>query len=827
MVLIGGTVALVALIGLGLIFIPSRQVKPETSESQLASNSDPSKTTTKQSTGDLKRTAEKEALDWLFSVGATVSVGTTGSLQPVKSTEEAMSFQHPVVSVVLDQRPISDQDLVHLVALPEIESLSLFQCAIGDRGLIQIGRLLKLRSIELGGTKVTDYGLKALLACSNLWGLYLSGTQVTADALETVAEFPNLTRLIWEGLPVSPQSLKHLQRLKKLNELILGSSPQLTDDCAQSIALISSIEILTASQTQIGPSGLKNLATMPDLRSLNLDGSSNIGDECGVEFVHLPALGNLSIRGTPFGDRGLEDLLKTSDLKFLSLSGTRVSANSFPALSRARQLVAIDLAETSLSADEMRRLAAAMPWCQISSSFGVHTPTNSDAGSSVLALEFNGKTSCIELPLIPFDSQGPMTIEAWFLAWPKSAMDVDNPDASLESVCSFLDPASMRSIQFTIDPPNRGLRFGAGDGKRNRTSFCAFPMDASNDLFGKRHHAAFVRDGDDVRIYVDGQLKLDGGSVANSNSPGDQPSAMWKFLIGAGLGRDGKMLAQFLRGTIDELRFSKVARYSETFVPEQDFSNDVNTLALYHFDEGMGYVLKDSSNNEYDGKIIDAEWVAIDIPANLSAKRGLKFDGKGFVEIPSLVWNGSDSMTVEIVCTPDSTTGPGPAFLMLWPSQERIEELSLYEWDFNVWGFDHRSATGSQSSVINGIRRNRRVLLTCICDGKKTLMEVNGVRSASRTMDHLPFNSRSALLIGGEGQVGFHGTIEQVRISKGIRKALPAPPVGNLPKDDATIALYKVDEGSGNSLNDASGNDHHGKIIDAKWVIADEGVKRP
>jgi hypothetical protein len=75
-----------------------------------------------------------------------------------------------------------------------------------------------------------------------------------------------------------------------------------------------------------------------------------------------------------------------------------------------------------------------------------------------------------------------------------------------------------------------------------------------------------------------------------------------------------------------------------------------------------------------------------------------------------------------------------------------------------------------------------------------------------------------SLWIGGQGQTGFHGTIEQVRISKGIRTRLATPPAGKLPADESTLALYHFDEGSGDVLKDASGNNHHGKIVGAKWV---------
>ena len=56
-------------------------------------------------------------------------------------------------------------------------------------------------------------------------------------------------------------------------------------------------------------------------------------------------------------------------------------------------------------------------------------------------------------------------------------------------------------------------------------------------------------------------------------------------------------------GLIDEVRISKVARYDKDFTPAKRFEPDADTLALYHFDEGQGDVLKDSSGNGHHGKI--------------------------------------------------------------------------------------------------------------------------------------------------------------------------------------------------------------------------------
>jgi len=69
-------------------------------------------------------------------------------------------------------------------------------------------------------------------------------------------------------------------------------------------------------------------------------------------------------------------------------------------------------------------------------------------------------------------------------------------------------------------------------------------------------------------------------------------------------------------GIIDEVRVSKVARYNKGFTPARRFEPDADTIALYHFDEGQGDILKDSSGNNHHGKIIGAKWVRAEATPN-------------------------------------------------------------------------------------------------------------------------------------------------------------------------------------------------------------------
>lgn len=149
------------------------------------------------------------------------------------------------------------------------------------------------------------------------------------------------------------------------------------------------------------------------------------------------------------------------------------------------------------------------------------------------------------------------------------------------------------------------VAFGVTGAATGDTTICG----TTNVLDGAWHHVAVERRRSDGRmwIFVDGaiQAEADGPDGDVSYPNGAQPGNFCggpctnsdPFLVlGAEKHDADPVNYPAFSGTMDELRLSTTLRYSAPFTrPTQPFATDAQTLALYHFDEGQGDVVSDTS----------------------------------------------------------------------------------------------------------------------------------------------------------------------------------------------------------------------------------------
>lgn len=132
----------------------------------------------------------------------------------------------------------------------------------------------------------------------------------------------------------------------------------------------------------------------------------------------------------------------------------------------------------------------------------------------------------------------------------------------------------------------------------NQTTFFA-PIAVSTGVF---HHLAFVRDGTQERLYLDGSL------IGERSVSGDiDDSSNTAPAVGAQFFDQTNFMSSSFIGQIDTLRISNVARYSGSSfsAPGGDLGTDAGTLILYNFNAAdlTGNQLADLSGNGHTGTL--------------------------------------------------------------------------------------------------------------------------------------------------------------------------------------------------------------------------------
>jgi len=128
---------------------------------------------------------------------------------------------------------------------------------------------------------------------------------------------------------------------------------------------------------------------------------------------------------------------------------------------------------------------------------------------------------------------------------------------------------------------------------------------------GNWHHVAVTRVASSgaIKVFVDGALDGQGTGPTGNISYNDahvngSPNGSDPYLVLGAEKHDAGGAYPSYHGAMDELRVSSGLRYTTAFtVPGSAFSNDANTILLYHFNEGSGLTLVDSATSPLNGTI--------------------------------------------------------------------------------------------------------------------------------------------------------------------------------------------------------------------------------
>ena len=271
-----------------------------------------------------------------------------------------------------------------------------------DTGLPRLYGLTDLRLVQLQDSKVTADGVKALAAalpaCRIEWAGGVIEPHPAADPDRAAAEY-----VLSVGGEVrvngSTSGLKAVADLPhgpfRLTGITLHGNRQVTDAGLAPLAGCQHLEEAWLNGSAVTEAGLAHLHAA-NLRGLHIDGLpvTNAGlarfaaarnltelnvsktrvTAAGLAGLDCPNLTKLWAFGLAIGDADVAAVARWTKLEHLSLSRTKVTDAGLPRLAGLTALRTLHLAGTDVTANGVKKLAAALPACQIEWAGGVIEP---------------------------------------------------------------------------------------------------------------------------------------------------------------------------------------------------------------------------------------------------------------------------------------------------------------------------------------------------------------------------------------------------------------------------------------------------------------------
>lgn len=245
---------------------------------------------------------------------------------------------------------LTDRAAEQFQKFPSLIRLQLVDNDLSDAALEPIARLSRLVLLDLRRSpRITREGWKRVGRLTNLRALRISGDAADDPIAETIAGLKRLESLTIEDAPITPAGLRRLLALP-LVELNLARCFSLDDDAAAAIGQNASLRRISLRDLPIGPEGLKHLAGCRRLESLKLN-AVFADDESLVALAKLP-LTTLEVRNTLLTAVGVEAVARIASLETLALDGCGLTSAAIVPLTRAKNLKSLSLAENQEIGDE-------------------------------------------------------------------------------------------------------------------------------------------------------------------------------------------------------------------------------------------------------------------------------------------------------------------------------------------------------------------------------------------------------------------------------------------------------------------------------------------
>jgi hypothetical protein len=434
--------------------------------------------------------------------------------------------------------------------------------------------------------------------------------------------------------------------------------------------------------------------------------------------------------------------------------------------------------------------------------------------SAGTALRFDGVDDFVAVPHNAALNAYPLTVTAWV----KSARNAPLYD----SILTKYSPGSGNG--YSLHLYNGRFRAWYFRDPANRVYTGDPGIDGGFIADGNWHHVAFVVTANGGTLFVDGNL---GGQLGWSGTPGAATSPMPVYI---GRYSTNANFANTFEGEIDELTvWNRALTANEiNYLKHRRLGGkEDGLLANWRFDEGSGTTVTNSAADAFHGTTMNGPgWVDSKAAVALQpvATNCLRFNGvSGYVQVAhhaelnaypltAAAWfrtTNSANVVQGIVSKYQDGSGNGWAIVIV---NGRLR--GFYYRAFGNAAIDVTSAT----TVADGGWHHA----TMVVDASGGKLFLDGVQVGSSSWPGTPGapTSTAPLQIGRYHNYAqhFHGALDEITVWNRAFTAVEIQAMRHLPLSGSEanlIAYWRLDEGTGTTTADTTGNGHHGTLINS------------
>ena len=273
-----------------------------------------------------------------------------------------------ILELLYNSQSVDDDALGHVAKLTKLRLLDLRGCfQVSDEGLLKLETLTNMQDLKLRCTEITDEGIAVIGNMPKLRYLTIEDANYAdCESLDVVADndsFRSLTlfRLDLDDIELKPfegcagivqanfrdtvvegSGLDYLSdsatALKSLN---LAES-LFSDEYAANVAQFENLETLDLWYTDISDEGLSEIAKLKKLKTLILKQDRDITNEGLATLGTMKSLEFLDLTETSIDDEGLDALKSLSNLKTLVVAQTGVTREGAETLTESNPKLNIE-----------------------------------------------------------------------------------------------------------------------------------------------------------------------------------------------------------------------------------------------------------------------------------------------------------------------------------------------------------------------------------------------------------------------------------------------------------------------------------------------------